>query len=158
HGRLVGYRFDLGTGAYRGIPIDVNLPTVAAENDRWSSSPSTASTSASRGSRAGTGGSTRSRSRAPPRHTPAPSPGTGGNPHATEIALTHGSVPVRFELARFVIVRDPVIDNDIGIGDAADRPVDIVEHRAIPACKPSEFTGEGPSAIRRWEIHRLGIF
>src|SRR5581483_6436966 len=81
------------------------------------------------------------------------------NPETPEIALTHGSVPVRLDLTVLRIVRDPVVNHDVGIADAADRPVDIVEHRAIPAGKPSEFTGEGPAAILlRREIHRLGIF
>ena len=130
---------------------------------------SSASTSASRGSCARTTTTwqqhqdQRARSRssassgAPP-PPPRPPPRRRRNPHAPEITLTHGSVPGRLDLTGFVIVRDPVVDHDIGIGDTADRAVDIVEHRAIPACKTSEFTGEGPSALLRWEIHRLGIF
>ena len=106
-----------------------------------------------------TSGSARAASSATCAATAKTSATWGANLHAPHIALTHGSVPVRLDLTVFRIVRDPVVNHDIGIGDAAGRPVDIVEHRAIPACKPSEFTGEGPAAIlRRWEIHRLGIF
>src|SRR5207237_6584335 len=116
HGRLFGFRLDLGTGAYRGIPSDVKLPTVAAENDRWSSSSSSATTSASRGTTAA-----------------ATSSAAAANRDASEITLTHGSVPVRLDLTVLRIVRDPVVNHNIGIGDAANRHVDIVEHCAIPA-------------------------
>ena len=57
----------------------------------------------------------------------------GVNPQATHITLTHGSVPVGSILQSLSSTRDPVVDHDVGIGDTADRAVDIVEHRAIPA-------------------------
>src|SRR5206468_3821102 len=77
---------------------------------------------------------------------------------APEITLADGSVPGRLELAGFVVVRNPVVDHDVRIADAADRAVDVVERRAIPAGKRAEFTGEGPAALLRREVHRLGVF
>src|SRR6185503_870740 len=79
---------------------------------------------------------------------------------ATQITLTQGSAPCRLDSAIFVTgrCRDSRIEDNIGIGSGAERAVDILEHRAIPACKTSEFTGEGPSTILRREVHRLGVF
>src|SRR4029077_1883343 len=48
---------------------------------------------------------------------------TGGYREATQITLTHGSVPGRLDSAVFVVgrIRDPIVDDDIGIGATAER-------------------------------------
>src|SRR6185503_19559282 len=93
------------------------------------------------------------------RASTTPATAAGVYRDATQITLTQSSAPGRLDPAVFVIGRgrDPRVEDDIGIGASAERAVDILEHHAIPACETSEFTGEGPSALLRWEIHRLGV-
>src|SRR5581483_4325577 len=144
-GRQVAFRPDLGAGEYGGVPAHVKFPAVASENDLWSASTETSSSARSGARSTTTSRSARARSPSgatasgSPRATRSPTSGRdrSANSHPSHIALTHGSVPVRLDFTVLRIVRDPVVNHDIGIADAADRPVDIVEHRAIPARKPS---------------------
>src|SRR6202022_563850 len=60
------------------------------------------------------------------------------NGHAPDVALAYGSVPGGLDLAGFVDCDSVVfvVDENVGIGDPADRAVLVVEHRGLIAPVP----------------------
>src|SRR5581483_1248576 len=78
----------------------------------------------------------------------------GANIHPPDVALTHRSVPGGLHFATF-IASDPAVNNDVGIGNPADRAVLVMEHRGPIA--PIAVIIVAPLILHRREIHRLGV-
>src|SRR5690606_19949549 len=78
---------------------------------------------------------------------------------APDIALAYRSVPGGLDLTGFCIGRDAVVhavvDEDVGIGDAAERAVQVADDRGLPGRAASVVVA--PLAHHRREIHRLGV-
>src|SRR5690606_23461877 len=73
----------------------------------------------------------------------------------TEVALTHRSAPRRLDLAGLFVGRDPVVDDDVGIGDTADRAVEVVDRRTRIGRAVPEIVS--PLALSSREVHRLRV-
>src|SRR5690606_16121696 len=76
-----------------------------------------------------------------------------------DIALADRSVPGRLDLAGFFVGRDAVVhavvDEDVGIGAAAERAVEIPDHRGLPGNAAPVVVA--PLALHRREIHGLRV-
>src|SRR5688572_21683404 len=154
HVRPFGGQLDLGTGSYvaRGLGV---LLAIAAEND-WRLSSSSTGTAASSTtcarttSTTSTGACTRSyggncawatcctcsrTGTTSSCRTCAPS-AAAAKSQASDITLAHGSVPGGFDLTGLCVgcdaVVDAVVDENVGIGDSADRAVLVVDRRGLP--------------------------
>src|SRR5262249_22829470 len=90
----------------------------------------------------------------PSASAPPPPPPPCANSHAPDVALTPRSVPGGLDFAAFVD-RDSAVDDDEGIGDTADRAVQVVEHRGPIA--PTAVIIVAPLVLHRREIRRLGV-
>src|SRR6516225_6119911 len=79
------------------------------------------------------------------------------NSHAPDVALAHGSVPGGLDLAGFVDCDSvvSVVDENVGIGDTADRAVLVVAHRGLIA--PIAVIIVAPLTLHRRKIHRFGV-
>src|SRR6185503_7961202 len=81
------------------------------------------------------------------------------NIQASDIALAHGSVPGGLDLTGFCVgcdaVVDAVVDEDVGIGDTADRAVLVSDHRGLIGRAASIIVA--PLTLHRREIHRLCV-
>src|SRR5690606_8513879 len=74
---------------------------------------------------------------------------------AAEVATAHGGAPRRLDLARFVVGRDTVVDDDVRVRHTADRAVEIMDRRArIGGAAPGIV---GPLTLLPREVHRLRI-
>ena len=86
---------------------------------------------------------------------PLPKPEIAADAEAAIVALAHGRVPVRLDLAGLFVVGDSVVDDDVGIGNAADRAVQVMDRRAPLGGAAAEIGR--PAALDRREIDRLGV-
>src|SRR5690606_34086403 len=104
------------------------IPAVAGEDDFRLGRPGPAN---------GAQGAARPRAAAGSRSAGARSPAAGGaDNQAPDIARAHGGVPVGPDFTGLRVGRNAVvhavIDENIGIGDAADRSVLVVENGGLP--------------------------
>src|SRR5580700_11901183 len=168
-GRPFGGHLDLGTRSYVGFSGDGEILAIAAEND-WrprrcsgaqdpvsganettEATPASARTASYRSaaSTAGTGACATTAT--------TTTAGGGANSHTPDVALAHGCVPGGLDLAGFVDGDSVVcvVDENVGIGDTADRAVLVVEYRSLVA--PITVIIVAPLKLHRREIHRLGV-
>src|SRR5215471_13282389 len=137
-GRPFGGHLDLGTGSYVARVKRV-LPAIAAKNDWRLSRGSSRSAS---GSSAGTSGCNRTTSsasrgrRARTGATASRAATAAAKTQASDIAFAHRSVPGGLDLTGLCVgcnsVVDAVVEENVGIGDTADRAILVVDRRGLP--------------------------
>src|SRR5690606_28174041 len=80
--------------------------------------------------------------------------------YAADVAPAHGGVPVGLRLTGRLVesdadVVDAVVDEDVGIRDAAHRAVLVVNHGGLPSHAVPIVVA--PLALHRREVHRLRV-
>src|SRR5690606_31620926 len=134
--------------------VEAVLPAVAAQEDRRRSRA--ARHAGAEGRKLGTAGSVGTRAPAAAERTAA----GAAEAHAADIAAADRGVPVGLRLACRLVesdaeIVDAVMNEDVGVRDAADRAVLVVDHGGLPSAAVPVVVA--PLAVHRWEVHRLRV-
>src|SRR5262249_21109708 len=157
----------LGARSYVGCTSDREFLAVAAENGyrlrrRVSETTKPCTNNDARAATSGscgrgtwrTAATGRGRSATTLAPTPTTAPGRGQIIHPPDPALTHRGLRGGLHSAAFA-ASDPAVNDNVGIGNAADRAVLVIEHRGLIA--PIAVIIVAPLILHRREIHRLGV-